>query len=40
MISFGYSEMNSQYNNNPDPLKCKLGDLKLNSTIYIDNVDK
>ncbi|CAD8048132.1 unnamed protein product [Paramecium sonneborni] len=39
LISFGYSEMQAEYQNF-EPLRQKLTDMKLHSTVYMDNVDK
>ncbi|CAD8141623.1 unnamed protein product [Paramecium octaurelia] len=39
LISFGYSEMQAEYSNF-EPLRQKLTDMKIHSTIYMENVDK
>ncbi|CAK90912.1 unnamed protein product (macronuclear) [Paramecium tetraurelia] len=39
LISFGYSEMQAEYSNF-EPLRQKLTDMKIHSTVYMENADK
>ncbi|CAD8136312.1 unnamed protein product [Paramecium pentaurelia] len=39
LISFGYSEMQAEYSNF-EPLRQKLTDMKIHSTVYMENVDR
>ncbi|CAD8050288.1 unnamed protein product [Paramecium primaurelia] len=39
LISFGYSEMQAEYSNF-QPLRQKLTDMKIHSTVYMENMDK
>ncbi|CAK56043.1 unnamed protein product (macronuclear) [Paramecium tetraurelia] len=39
LISFGYSEMQAEYSDF-EPLRQKLTDMKIHSTVYMENADK